>query len=217
MALSKMNMIYLWEDPEKYPFSREGIYNEDISPDRFLFYRSNLVTGELPKIIFNFKCPSKFIENLGTIPNDSASPLVREDVLEILDDLIGDQIQAFDTELHTKNGILYDYKLVNILNKVKGVNMDESICEYLTDEVTINGFEFLTLKENCLGKLNLARLEEQRSYILVSEALKERFEKNKIKGAWMVRPEVWYGLIYNFEEVFKSVGRIWDPKKYGLE
>ena len=214
---NKTNNIYLWVSPERYPFSREGIYNKKISPGRLLFFNCKKVTEELPKIVFNFKCPSKFIENLGAIPNDSASPLVREDVLEILDDLIGDEIQIFDTEIHTKDGMLNNYKLINILNEVPGVNLDESICKYMTDEVTINGFKFLTLKENCLGKFNLARLEEQSSYILVSEALKERFEKNKIKGAWMVRPEVWYGLIYNFEEVFKSVGRIWDPKKYGLE
>ncbi len=204
---------YLWKPLINYPNKWIGMYNDDIPPDRFIFFRGKLITEKLPTPIINFECSKERIEKFGTIRTTTGSPIVRKDVLAICIDLFETQIQTFDVELHTQNGVLYDYKLINILNLVEGVNLEESICEYFTDKKAIRGYEYLVLKENCLGNLNIARLKETPSHILVSEKVKERFHKHKIKGARFIEPEEYYGEIYNLKKVFEGVGRVWPPEK----
>lgn len=204
---------YLWKSPKNYRNKWIGEYNRKLSFDQYRFFRGQFVTEENPKIIIDFECLKERIEGFGSLVTSASSPIVREDVLEICADLFEGQIQTFDVELHTENGVLNNYKLINILNLVEGVNLEESICEYFTDKKTIRGYEYLVLKENCLGNLNIARLQETPSHIIVSEKIKERFHKHKIKGARFIEPEEYYGEIYNLEKVFAGVGRVWPPKK----
>lgn len=204
---------YLWESLKKYPNKWIGIYNRELSPDRFMFFDGKLIKKELFKPIIDFVCVKERIEKFGSVDTTTGSPIVRNDVLEICADLFEDQIQTFEVELHTENGILYDYKLINILNLVEGVNLEESICKYFTDKKTIRGYNYLVLKKNCLGDLNIARLKETPSHILVSEKVKERFEKYKIKGTRFIEPEEYYGEIYDLEKVFAGVGRVWKENK----
>jgi len=206
---------YLWKPADNYPNTRIGVYNKKESIDEYEFFRGNCVHKINPKIIIDFECPKEYIEKYGSIYTTAGSPVVREDVLGLCNDLLKDQIQIFDVELRTKNGVLKNYKLVNILNLVEGIDLEHSICKYLTDEKTILGFKYLVLKGNCLGDLHIARLKETKSLILVSEALKERFEKNKVKGVRFPTPEEHYAEIYNLEKVFKNAGREWPPKKQG--
>jgi len=203
---------YLWKPLINYPNKWIGMYNDDKPPDRFIFFRGKFITEKLPKPIIDFVCPKERIEKLGSIYTTTGSPIVRNDVLEICADLFENQIQTFDVELHTENGVLNNYKLINILNLVEGVNFEESICDYFRDGLLM-GYSYLVLKENCLGNLNIARLKETPSQILVSEKVKERFHKHKIKGARFIEPEEYYGEIYNLKKVFEGVGRVWPPEK----
>ncbi|PWU06493.1 MAG: hypothetical protein C5B43_01730 [Verrucomicrobia bacterium] len=205
--------VYLWDAPRNYPNKWIGIYNRELSPNRFMFFDGKFIKEKLSKSIIDFECSKEELEKFGSIDTTTGSPIVREGVLEICFDLFKDQIQSFEVELRTKNGILTNYKLINILNLVEGVNFEESICKYLRDKKTLYGYEYLVLKENCLGNLNIARLKETSSHILVSEKVKERFEKHKIKGARFIEPEEYYGEIYNLEKVFASVGRLWKGPK----
>ncbi|PWU06495.1 MAG: hypothetical protein C5B43_01740 [Verrucomicrobia bacterium] len=204
---------YLWKPLKNYRNKWIGVYNRELSPDRLIFFGGNFVDEKLSTPIIDFICPKERIEKFGSVCTDTSSPIVRDDVLDICADLFKDQIQTFDVELHTQNGILNNYKLINILNLVEGVNLEESICEYFTDKKTIRGYKYLVLKENCLENLNIARLKETLSHILVSEKVKERFEKYKIKGARFIEPEEYYGEIYYLEKVFAGVGRVWKGKE----
>ena len=56
----------------------------------------------------------------------------------------------------------------------------------------IRGFKYLTYKPGCMGKHKLARDEEYLGNLLVTEEIKQAFEKEKIKGVWFVRSEDYY-------------------------
>jgi len=172
---------YLWNDPDNFPNKRRGKYNEEISPDRFMFFGGTYINEMVGEIVVDFGCQKRQIEKYEVIPNNSASPIIREDVLEFCGDLLKDQIQIFDIELRAQDDILKHYKLINILNLVKGVDLGESICDYMTDEVTIAGYQYLVLKENCLGNLHIARLEETNSHIIVSDALTLNFSRHSFR------------------------------------
>jgi hypothetical protein len=43
-----------------------------------------------------------------------------------------------------------------------------------------------------MGSHKIARDAEYLGNLLVSEEIKQVFEKEKIKGVWLVRPEEWY-------------------------
>jgi len=203
---------YLWDSLRNYPNKWIGMYNDDM-PDRFIFFNGKLITEKLPRPIIDFECSKERIEKFGAIRTTTGSPIVRKDVLAICADLFEGQIQTFDVELRTENGILTNYKLINILNLVEGVDSTESIFSYLDKEKQLIHFNYLVLKENCLGNLNIARLREFEPHILVSEKVKERFHKHKIKGARFIEPEEYYGEIYNLKKVFEGVGRVWPPEK----
>ncbi|CAM4456490.1 MAG: hypothetical protein LEGION0403_FIIPPAGN_02774 [Legionella sp.] len=52
------------------------------------------------------------------IPNNSASKLVNQKIIDILMKLAPGDVQFFDAEVHCKDGILTDYKLLNLTNKI---------------------------------------------------------------------------------------------------
>lgn len=56
-------------------------------------------------------------------------------------------------------------------------------------------FKYLTYKPGCMKNHKLARDEEYLGNILITEEIKEAFEKEKVKGAWLVRPEDYYSQI----------------------
>ena len=59
-----------------------------------------------------------------------------------------------------------------------------------------SSFRYLTYKSGCMGSHKLARDAENLGHILVTEEIKEAFEKEKIKGVWFVKPEDYYDLLH---------------------
>lgn len=200
---------YFWDIPNEYPATRIGAYNEDISPDRFLFRKGKYITEPLSKIVMSVNRKKELIQNYGVIPNNSGSPVIRKDVLELCKDLFKDQVQVFDLELHTANEILHNYKLLNVLNILEdGINFEESVYRYIDKEQMFKRFQYMVLKDNCLENLNIARINETMKTI-VSGTVKDLFKKHKIKGVDICTPEEHYASIYNLEKVFKDAGRVW--------
>lgn len=200
---------YFWDIPNEYPETRIGEYNQDISPDEYLFRKGKYITESLPKIVVSVKRKKELIEGYGAIPNSSGSPIIREDVLELCKDLFRDQVQAFDVELHTANEILNNYKLLNVLNILEDcINFEESIYSYYDKEKMFKWFDYMVLKDNCLGNLNIARISEGKKTI-VSKTVKDLFKKYKVKGVDICTPEEHYASIYNLEKIFKDAGRVW--------
>lgn len=188
-------MIYLWTIPDKYRNRDIGEYDRDISPDRF-FLKEGRILGLnefKPKPTVNFEVKKERVLQFDCLPNDALVPLVNERVKNILESIAIDDIQFFPAKLVCTDGILESYYFLNATHLIKGIDHEKSI--YTTMDMLdggILGFSYLTYKEGCLEKHQLARDEEYESNLLVSEGVKSIFDKEKISGVRLVRPEDYY-------------------------
>ncbi len=188
-------MLYLWVKPEYCPNKLIASYNRELSPDRFLFRRGIKLTSEQvnTKLVFELNVTQATITSkFDCIPNNSASPLVNQKIVDLLLKLAPDEVQFFDAEVRCKDGVLTDYKLLNATHTIVGIDHEKSIFEMMKTTDAILGFKYLTYKPGCMGSLKLARDEEYKGNFLVTEEIKQAFEKEKIKGIWFATPEEWY-------------------------
>ncbi|MCC5792426.1 MAG: hypothetical protein JJT82_07460 [Legionellaceae bacterium] len=126
------------------------------------------------------------------IPNNAASPLVNQKIIDILLELVPDDVQFFDAKVRCKDGILTNYKLLNLTRTITGIDHEKSIYSLMESTDAILGFKYLTYKPGCMGQYELARDKEYLGNILATDKIKQAFEKAKVKGAWFVRPEQYY-------------------------
>src|SRR3990167_1053226 len=188
-------MIYLWEKPKNCMHKLIAGYNREISPDRFLFRKGIKLSAEQvnTKPIFELNITQAEIIKYDCIPNNSESPLVNQKIVDILLRLVPDEVQFFDAEVRCKDGVLTGYKLLNATCKIIGIDREKSIYSMI-DSDAILGFKYLTYKPGCMGNIKLARDKDYKGNFLVSEEIKQAFEKENIKGIWFARPEEWYCL-----------------------
>jgi hypothetical protein len=184
-------MIYLWVKPKNCQNKQIAVYNRELSPDRFLFLDGiKLASDKInSKPIFEIGLPKEKISNFDCIPNNSASPLVNQKIVDILLKLAPDDVQFFDAEIRCKDGTLTDYKLLNISSTVIGLDHEKSIYTKMTQADAILGFKYCTYIPGCMGTHKLARDQEYTSNLLVNEEIKQVFESEGIKGIWFARPE----------------------------
>jgi hypothetical protein len=189
-------MIYLWEKPEYCPQRIIAEYNRELSVDRFLFRRGAKLAPEQAdgKIIFEIEITKAEISKYDCIPNNSASPLVNQKIVDILLKLTPDDVQFFDTEAQCKDGVLTNYQLLNITHTITGIDHKKSVYSILKDTGGISNINYLTYKPGCMGNHKLARDEEYKGNLLVTEEVKQVFKKEKITGIWFATPEEWYAL-----------------------
>ena len=187
-------MIYLWVKPEYCTQKLIADYNRELSPNRFLFLEGIELTNEQvnAKPIFELKVKQAEITKYDCIPNISGAPLVNQKVVDILQKLIPDEVQFFDAEVRCKDGTLSSYKLLNSTCKIIGIDHGNSIYSLIESTDVILGFKYLTYKSGCMGNHKLARDEEYLSNLLVSNEIKQTFEKEKIKGVRFARAEDYY-------------------------
>lgn len=131
------------------------------------------------------------------IHNNSGSPLINQKIIDILHKIAPDDVQFLDTEIHCKDGVLKNYKLLNFTKKVIGIDRENSVLTMMKQAPDlISGFRYLTYKPSCMGNHKLARDAEYSAHILMTEEVKNAFEKEKIKGVWCVTPEEYCHLLY---------------------
>ena len=147
--------------------------------------------------IFNLGASTAIIQkNYDCIPTNAGSPLVNQKIVDLLLKLIPNEVQFFDAEVHCKDGILSNYKLLNVTHTIVGIDREKSIYRKMENAPDfILGFKYLTYKPGCMGKNKLARDKEYLCNILVTEEIKQVFEREKIKGIWFVTPEEWSTLV----------------------
>lgn len=90
------------------------------------------------------------------------------------------------------DGELEGYSFLNATHLIKGIDHEKSIYTKMKSTDAISGFHYLTYKNSCMGEYNLTRDQEYRGNLLVSEEIKLAFDKKKISGVWLVRPEDFY-------------------------
>src|SRR3990167_10596481 len=139
-------MIYLWEKFQHCPTKLIAVYNKELSTDRFLFLDGiKLATEQVnKKLIFELEITQAQIVKYDCIPNNCASPLVNQKIVDILLSLAPNEVQFFDAEVRCKDGILTGYKLLNATCKIIGIDHEKSICKMMKTVDAIRGFKYLT-------------------------------------------------------------------------
>jgi hypothetical protein len=188
-------MIYLWTMPEDYLDCDIGVYNRDLSPDRFLLYDGRELSAQefSPVPIVEFEVPKNRLLKFDCLPNNSSIPLVNNRVKLILENLAPDEVQFFPAKLYCEDGELEGYYFLNITKTIVGIDHEKSICKKMKTVDAIGGFRCLTYKPVCMDGYQLARDKEYLMHLLISQKIKSIFEKERITGARLIRPEDYYG------------------------
>jgi hypothetical protein len=187
-------MLYLWEIPENFLNRDVGEYNPDCSPDRFLLYSGRVLVADEFTLIptVNFEISKNRVSKLDCLPNNTQIPLVNNRIRVILENLIPDDVQFFPAKLICSDGELEGYYFLNITHTIIGIDHEKSIYAKMKTVDAISGFHYLTYKHGCMGDHLLARDQEYRGNLLVSEEVKTIFDKEKVTGVRLVRPEDFY-------------------------
>jgi len=187
-------MIYKWTLPEYVANKEIAAYDDQLSPNRFLFMQGRkLQTGELnAKPIFNIKVSREQIQKYDCIPGNIRAPIVNKKIVDVLSTIAPGDVQFIDIEVRCKDGVLSNYKMLNVTSLIKGIDHDRSIYTKMKNADAILRFKYLTYKSGCMGSHKLARDEEYEPNLLATEEIKAAFEKENITGIWFVRPEDFY-------------------------
>ncbi|MES2204907.1 MAG: DUF1629 domain-containing protein [Pseudomonadota bacterium] len=192
-------MNYLIVDPINFKIKKEAKYDYDQSVDRFIFHEGKYVAkNQIDKpIIFNMKLSIKETLAFDNVINNSSCLLVNQKIIDILIKLVPEEVQFFDAEIRCKDGVLSNYKLVNITQAVKGIDHDRSMYNWIGDKADgIISLKRLVLKNDCMNGYKIARLEEFTGHTLATEDLKKAFEDARVTGLRFVTPEYYYASIY---------------------
>lgn len=125
-----------------------------------------------------------------------AIPVVRDDVVAVLDAAGVDNIQYFDAVLRdTAAGRDYtDYKAYNIVGLLSCADMDASTMMGTSDSSHLDAdFDRLVLDESRVGGALLFRMAENVSAIVVHESVKAAIEASGIPGFVFCGPGEWSG------------------------
>jgi len=183
----------MWEIPE-CPNKHIAVYDRELSND-YLIYTNGVYLEQdkiVKPIVFHLKITQAEITRYDAIPNNASSPLVNQKIVDILQALAPEDVQFFDAEIRCKDGILKDYKLLNLTHKFVGIDHERSVYRKSAKLNIIMIIKYLTYKPGCMGIYKIARDAELLDNILVTEEIKQAFEKAKIKGPRIVRPEEYY-------------------------
>ncbi len=172
-------MLWLWAIPNTYPNKRIGTIVKNSGTDRFEFLKGTIMDDsivESPRI--NFKCDEKYL--LDVLPSNGGLLIVSEKVLQILKKLCPEDIQEFKANVFAKEKFIDGYFLLNITNTVDV--FDSEKCEFSKYMGAITAIKKIAYKTDSLSEHDIARNAEFKSHVLVSDRLKDIFEKEKIKG-----------------------------------
>lgn len=182
-------MIYLWKIPDEYPEKLIGEYDRETSPDRFIFKKGELVSSDLSKPVIKFDANVQDLSELDNLANNAMIPVISERLAAILADFAPEDIQLIDVAIKAKDGELEQHKILNIVNKVIGIDKEKSKFTLVPGTEKIMSFRYLKYKDDCLGGHHLARDAEYYSNLIVSQVLAERLMEMKLKGVGLYLPE----------------------------
>ncbi len=182
-------MVYLWKIPDEYPEKMIGEYDRENSPDRFVFKKGELLPEDVGKPIFRFDADVTELKKLDDLANNAMVPVISERLAAVLAEVVSNDIQLIDVAIKAKDEDLEGYKLLNIVNKVIGIDKSQSKFTLVPGTDQIMGFRSLKYEDDCLGEHALARDAEYSSNLIVSQALAEKLLEMKVTGIGLYLPE----------------------------
>lgn len=170
-------MIYLWRIASDCPDNWIAVHDkETVDPTQF--------RKALP---FDGVQPARFIirERLSAVgeqdylPNSAMLPLVSKAAGQRLQDSAGLSIQCVPAVVACVDGDL-EATLINPLKAIPAVNWDGSKALFIPGTRQVMKFSKLQLVPGALAELDLARLDEFRSFVLASERVKRLLASSKL-------------------------------------
>ncbi len=147
-------------------------------PQPIVFELDPMVKGDMP-IFFN-----------------NPYPIMHEDFITTLIDFGINNIDCYDVMIHDKDtGEKWEnYKIVNIIGVVSAANMDKSEYDDTQSQLISVLFDRLVIDSNKTYGLNIFRLAQKLSVILVSESLKNYIESfERYDHVVFIKPEEFAG------------------------
>lgn len=178
-------MLWVWSIPEDFPNKRIGEYVKGSGTDRFVFREGRGLTEQIvpPKIVF--ECSEKDLNDV--LPNSGLLLIVSKKVIDILTGICPQDIQVFEANVYIGEKKISNYYLLNIVNAVEV--LDKSKSEYTTIKGTnaILKFKKIVYKFDVLpNNHHIVRNLDYKSHVIVSDVIKEVFERNNIKGVQFI-------------------------------
>ncbi|SHN23614.1 hypothetical protein SAMN05216179_2697 [Gracilibacillus kekensis] len=116
------------------------------------------------------------------IHGPNRTTLFSKRLIELLKQHGVENVQYFDTNVvYEPTGEFYDYKMVNIIGLVKGLNEQESEL-LISERGTVLDIEKMVFDEEKLEGYKLCRLQEDSMLVVVHRSIKEAIEKAGLTG-----------------------------------
>lgn len=137
-------------------------------------------------LVLEAVCRPDQLLKCGALATTIPAPIVREDVLAILQEECPDDFQAFPVTIKAENDQvppfeLTNYFLINVTNLAG--QLDEELCEgSINYERHNSNIKYKILKEDHMDGHHLSRLRGDKHSVIVSPYLRQRLMKSKIWG-----------------------------------
>lgn len=188
-----MTQTYLWEASKGYPQKCIGAYDHDHLPDYLLFRRGLKISSEqlFTQPILTFECSKDELKAYDCLLSVIPAPVVNQRLAEVLKKHAADDIQLLDIKLVCEDGELEGYRIVNVIHTIRGIDHERSVYTKYKDKFIIS-LKRLVLKPGYMGRYQLAREEEDKGHLLVSQSLYDILQAYRFKGVRLVTPEDYY-------------------------
>lgn len=165
-------IIYIWRIASNCPEDLIVSHNKS-SVDPALF-RSTFFIKNAEPALFSYERTLERLKGQYYIPNSAQLPLVSVEASQQLTELLRDSVQMVPAQVFCVDGVL-DAVVLNPLRAVAAVDWEQSTALLIAGTKHVMKFTKLELLPKALNGIHLARLEELRSFLLVSEAIKNLF------------------------------------------
>ena len=131
---------------------------------------------------------AKKLSSYAYYPPDPHLPVINTALRNEIESVCGaNQVAFHPCEIRTKSGLVIDAWNLYPLNRVACINREESTVvwdksESDPEEWTVKSARGVKFNPSCLGSLDIARMKEDFSWILVSDRLKKVIENFNAKG-----------------------------------
>jgi hypothetical protein len=179
---------YVWSIPETYPERLIGHYVAEGVPDSLEFKKGVEVSLEAKVLNFQYSATLGEVGAFDVLANDALLPLVGERAAAILSRIASASVQLLPVSLECVDGRDGSYRLMNVTRTVRGIDHRASKYSLIRGTDKILGFQRLRYRSDCLGDLAIARDEEYKPHILVSDALRRAFAAAEVCGVRLEDP-----------------------------
>lgn len=142
-------------------------------------------------LVYSYKHSEERLKRFDYLANTGQAPLVNQTVLDILNKLCPDDIQAFPVTIIPEPGSKYkfenhDYWLINITKLIDAIDLEKSEVEFFKEEGVQDQIchisKLVLLDKHDFDKLLIARIANDNALKLVSVPLAQAFKDAGITG-----------------------------------